>query len=155
MTRFLVVNADDFGRSRGVSAGIVEAHLHGLVSTTTALMNLPGAGLDVAQAVREVPSLGLGVHLDLTLGRPVSPPAAVPTLISEDGGFWPPDALAARCANVDPEQVRREWRAQVEAFLARHVDARQETISLPGAESGQLIPDGDHDGFFYARLVKT
>lgn len=118
MTRFLVVNADDFGRSRGVSAGIVEAHLHGLVSTTTALMNLPGAGLDVAQAVREVPSLGLGVHLNLTLGRPVSPPAAVSTLISADGAFWPPDALAARCANVDPEQVRREWRAQVEAFLA-------------------------------------
>jgi len=118
MTRFLVVNADDFGRSRGVSAGIVEAHLHGLVSTTTALMNLPGTALDVAQAVREVPSLGLGVHLNLTLGRPVSAPATVSTLISADGVFWPPDALAARGDGVNPEQVRREWRAQVEAFLA-------------------------------------
>ncbi|MBM3122586.1 MAG: ChbG/HpnK family deacetylase, partial [Chloroflexi bacterium] len=114
MTRFLVVNADDFGRSRGVSAGIVEAHLHGLVSTTTALMNLPGTALDVAQAVREVPSLGLGVHLNLTLGRPVSAPATVSTLISADGVFWPPDALAARGDGVNPEQVRREWRAQVE-----------------------------------------
>lgn len=118
MTRFLVVNADDFGRSRGVSAGIVEAHLHGLVSTTTALMNLPGTGLDVAQAVREVPSLGLGVHLNLTLGRPLSAAASVSTLISADGAFWPPDALAARCSEVNPDQVRREWRAQVEAFLA-------------------------------------
>ncbi|NTV96635.1 MAG: 16S rRNA (cytosine(967)-C(5))-methyltransferase RsmB [Thiobacillus sp.] len=44
---------------------------------------------------------------------------------------------------------------QVEAFLARHADAGRETISLPGAENGQLLPDGDHDGFFYARLVKT
>ena len=119
MTRFLVVNADDFGRSRGVSAGIVEAHLHGLVSTTTALMNLPGSGPDVAQAAREVPSLGLGVHLNLTLGRPLSPPASVSTLISPAGTFWPPEALAARRPDVDLDQVKREWHAQVEAFLAR------------------------------------
>jgi len=118
MTRFLVVNADDFGRSRGVSAGIVEAHLHGLVSTTTALMNLPGSRPDVAQAVRQVPSLGLGVHLNLTLGRPLSLPATIPTLVSASGTFWPPEALAARCPTVDPEHVRREWRAQVEAFLS-------------------------------------
>lgn len=117
MRRFLVVNADDFGRSRGVSAGIVEAHLHGLVCTTTALMNLPGAAADVAQAVRQAPSLGLGVHLNLTLGRPLAAPAKVPTLVSPDGTFWSPDALAARCGGVAREQVMVEWRAQIEAFL--------------------------------------
>ena len=119
MTRCLVVNADDFGRSPGVSAGIVEAHLHGLVSTTTALMNLPRSGAEVAQAVREAPSLGLGVHLNLTLGKPLSSPDSVPTLIADDGTFWSPDALVARRSGVIPDQVRREWRAQVEAFLAR------------------------------------
>lgn len=118
MTRILVVNADDFGRSCGVSAGIVEAHLHGLVSTTTALMNLPGSSPDVAQAARQVPSLGLGVHLNLTLGKPLSPPASVRSLVSAGGTFWPPDALAARAAAVKPDHVRREWRAQVEAFLS-------------------------------------
>ena len=118
MTRFLVVNADDFGRSRGVSAGIVEAHLHGLVSTTTALMNLPGSGSDVAQSARQTPSLGMGVHLNLTLGRPLSPPQSVPTLVAPDGTFWPPDALAARSAGIDLDEVQREWRAQVEALLA-------------------------------------
>lgn len=44
---------------------------------------------------------------------------------------------------------------QVEAFLARHRDAGLETTSLPGAVAGQLLPDSDHDGFFYARIVKT
>lgn len=44
---------------------------------------------------------------------------------------------------------------QVEAFLARHEDAGLDTISLPGSASGQLRPDSDHDGFFYARIVKT
>ena len=44
---------------------------------------------------------------------------------------------------------------QVEAFLVRHQDARLDTINLPDAPDGQLRPDSDHDGFFYARIVKT
>lgn len=118
MTRRLVVNADDFGRSRGVSAGIIESHLHGLVTTTTALLNLPGAGADVAQASHQVPGLGLGVHLNLTLGSPLAAPATIPTLLSQRGTFWPPDELAARSAVIDPAHVEREWRAQIAAFLA-------------------------------------
>jgi hypothetical protein len=116
MTRSLIVNADDFGRTRGVSAGIIEAHLHGLVSTTTALVNLPGALQDVAQACRQAPSLGLGVHLNLTLGRPVLSPAHVPSLVASDGSFHPPDALAALAGHIDARQVASEWRAQIEAF---------------------------------------
>lgn len=122
MRRRLVVNADDFGRSRGVSAGIVEAHLHGLVTTTTALMNLPGAVDDVAQAVRQVPSLGLGVHLNLTLGTPLSPPGSIHTLVNDRGDFWPPDDLADRRNAVDPEHVATEWRAQIAAFRAAGAD---------------------------------
>ncbi|MDR3393891.1 MAG: 16S rRNA (cytosine(967)-C(5))-methyltransferase RsmB [Parasulfuritortus sp.] len=44
---------------------------------------------------------------------------------------------------------------QVDAFLARHPDARREPISLPDGQAGQLLPNGDHDGFFYASIVKT
>jgi 16S rRNA (cytosine967-C5)-methyltransferase len=58
--------------------------------------------------------------------------------------------LYATCS-LFPEENGR----QVQAFLAGHVDAGLEAISLPGAIEGQLRPDGDHDGFFYARLVKT
>jgi predicted glycoside hydrolase/deacetylase ChbG (UPF0249 family) len=60
----------------------------------------------------------MGVHLNLTLGRPLSPPQSVPTLVAPDGTFWPPDALAARSAGIDLDEVQREWRAQVEALLA-------------------------------------
>jgi 16S rRNA (cytosine967-C5)-methyltransferase len=44
---------------------------------------------------------------------------------------------------------------QVEAFLSRHGDARLEPVELPGAEAGQLIPNGDQDGFFYALIYKA
>jgi predicted glycoside hydrolase/deacetylase ChbG (UPF0249 family) len=117
MRRGLVVNADDFGRSRGVSAGIVEAHLHGLVSTTTALVNLPGALDDVTQAASQAPALGLGVHLNLTVGRPILAPRAIPSLVTSQGVFLPPNVLVARAERVDLEDIAREWRAQVEAFL--------------------------------------
>jgi 16S rRNA (cytosine967-C5)-methyltransferase len=54
---------------------------------------------------------------------------------------------------------QEENNAQVERFLERHADARR--LTLPGADtqaqmpSGQILPDEQHDGFFYALLQKT
>jgi 16S rRNA (cytosine967-C5)-methyltransferase len=42
--------------------------------------------------------------------------------------------------------------AVIDAFLARHDDARQ--LPLPGIGGGSLLPDDEHDGFFYALLEK-
>jgi predicted glycoside hydrolase/deacetylase ChbG (UPF0249 family) len=138
MRRSLVVNADDFGRSRGVSAGIVEAHLDGLVSTTTALVNLPGALDDVAQAARRAPALGLGVHLNLTLGRPVADSQSVASLVTPQGTFLSPDALVAQVERIDTEDVAREWRAQIEVFLSTgasldHLDSHHHVALLSPA----------------------
>ncbi len=55
--------------------------------------------------------------------------------------------LYATCS-VFPE----ENGAVIDAFLARHDDARR--LPLPGLGDGQLLPDGEHDGFFYALLEK-
>lgn len=118
MTRALIVNADDFGLTRGVSAGIVHAHLHGLVTTATAMVNLPGALEDVAQAVAQAPTLGLGVHLNLTHGRPLVDPDQVPSLVDSDGFFPRPEALLGGGPRPLLAHVEREWRAQIQAFLA-------------------------------------
>lgn len=135
MTRALIVNADDFGRTRGVSGGIIEAHLHGLVTTTTALVNLPGAVQDVVQASLQAPTLGLGVHLNLTLGRPVVRPAAVPSLVTPEGFFHSPDSVIASVSRLDPADVASEWRAQIEVFLATgarldHLDSHHHAALL-------------------------
>ena len=45
-----------------------------------------------------------------------------------------------------------ENEAVVDAFLARHPDARR--LPCPGIGDGQLLPDGEHDGFFYAGFAK-
>lgn len=58
--------------------------------------------------------------------------------------------LYATCSVFTEENAR-----QVEAFLARHADARREMLDIPGGVDGQLLPDSQHDGFFYARFVKA
>jgi 16S rRNA (cytosine967-C5)-methyltransferase len=50
---------------------------------------------------------------------------------------------------------RQENGARVQAFLGRHPDARLDALTLPGAFDGQWLPEPQHDGFFYARLVKA
>ncbi len=145
MTRTLIVNADDFGRTRGVSAGIVHAHLHGLVTTTTAMVNLPGALQDVAQASHEAPTLGLGLHLNLTCGRPLLDPADVPSLVAPDGSFHTPDALIASGHRPEPAHVEREWRAQIGGIPQNRSPARPSRQSPPrGAVLPGTVADLSH-----------
>ena len=62
--RRLIVNADDFGLTPGVNRGILHAHSHGIV-TSTSLMVHRQAAPEAAAAARQHPELGLGLHLDL------------------------------------------------------------------------------------------
>lgn len=62
--KHLIVNADDFGLTAGINAGIVQAHLHGIVSSTTLMVH--GASAEEAAAwARAHPSIGVGLHIDL------------------------------------------------------------------------------------------
>jgi chitin disaccharide deacetylase len=62
--RTLIVNADDFGRSPGINAGIVRAHKHGIVTSASLMVRWPSAR-PAAQSARALPRLGVGLHLDL------------------------------------------------------------------------------------------
>ena len=128
-TRHLVVNADDFGISRGVNRGIVEAHRAGLVTSASLMANLPAAE-DALTRASICPDLGLGLHLTLTAGRPLCPPESVPTLVDADGQFFVLGTLLARLSlgKVHPDDLRRELTSQVEWALRRgirpdHVDS--------------------------------
>lgn len=137
MTRRLIVNADDFGRSRSTSLGIIRAHRDGIVTSTTAMMNLPGTVPDLHLAVLEAPRLGLGVHLNFTAGRPLLPVEWVPSLVDEHGRFLTQDAILQQPTRLDPEELKSELKAQVTAFanaLGRapdHLDAHHFVHLLP------------------------
>jgi predicted glycoside hydrolase/deacetylase ChbG (UPF0249 family) len=63
-TRYLIVNADDFGQSRGVNRGIMKAHGRGIVTSASLMVRWPAAS-EAAAYAREHPSLSLGLHVDL------------------------------------------------------------------------------------------
>lgn len=116
MLRRLIVNADDYGLTPGVSRGILRAHAEGIVTSTSVMINMPGAAKWVGTALREAPDLGLGLHFNLTAGKPVSPPDAIPDLVTPRGAFHPSDVLIGWLPTVDMGQVERELHAQIDRF---------------------------------------
>jgi predicted glycoside hydrolase/deacetylase ChbG (UPF0249 family) len=99
VTRRLIVNADDFGLTRGVSAGILAAHRHGIVTSTTVLVTADPDREDIA-AARDA---GLGAPL--TKGR---------SLVDGAGRFVRDARRAA--ARAQAADVRAEVEAQAERF---------------------------------------
>jgi predicted glycoside hydrolase/deacetylase ChbG (UPF0249 family) len=105
--KLLIVNADDYGYTPSVSEGIRLAHRQGIVSTTSVMMTMPAAVTELGRLKTETPTLGVGVHLTVTEGRPYRLPQ-----------FWEAKELARELAEVDGEELRAEWQAQIEALLA-------------------------------------
>ena len=113
----LIINSDDYGRTPEISRGIREAHLRGVVTSTTCMMNIPTTAEDIAVALKETPALGLGVHLVLTMGRPVVAPEGGSSLTDENGNFFKYAQLLHQLPALNIDEVKREWRAQIEAFI--------------------------------------
>lgn len=130
----LIVTADDFNLSAGVSQGILEAHTHGIVTETSIMVNLG----DVPRAVdmlSAAPRLGVGLHLNITRGRPCAPMLAVQDLLGADGQFLgSPQALPV---SMRVEPVRAEFQAQLEVFqrtfgrLPQHLDTHHHVHQHP------------------------
>lgn len=114
MRRRLIVNADDFGLTAGVSRGILRAHREGILTSTTFMVNFPWAP-EMAPLLAEAPTLGVGLHLNLTTGAPVLPPEQVPSLVGPGGQFQ--RNLFRLLRRLRPAEAEREWTAQAERFV--------------------------------------
>lgn len=135
MTRCLIVNADDFARTRGVSEGILQAHREGIVTSTSAMMNLPGSRELITWTQTTAPELGIGLHLNLTAGQPVLPPEQVPDLVNSQGQFNDYAQLCSRISRLPLDQVQAEWWAQINKMIAAgvepdHLDSHHFVVEL-------------------------
>jgi predicted glycoside hydrolase/deacetylase ChbG (UPF0249 family) len=135
----LIVNADDFGLSRGISDGILRAYSEGIVTSASLMVNTPASDYALGQ-LRFAPDLGVGVHLNICEGRPVLPPVAVSSLVTADGSFHGPEALIRklyRC-QLSFGEIEAEFRAQIRWAKSRgialtHVDSHHHMHMYPGA----------------------
>ena len=129
----VVINADDFGLTEGVCAGIVKAIHAGGVTATTAMACVPGAVERLKRWAPKIPG-HIGAHLQLTSGAPVLPPERVPSLV-HDGGQFP---AVRKQVRAKTEEILFEWRAQIELLLGAgieptHLDSHHHIHRLPAA----------------------
>jgi predicted glycoside hydrolase/deacetylase ChbG (UPF0249 family) len=135
--RAIIVNADDFGLTAGVNAGIIGAHRRGLVRAASLMVTTPGFA-DAVTLAQLHPALDLGLHLALTGVRPALPAATVRSLVTRSGNFPALRRWLARAATrrLHAEEVRTELRAQIERGLATglrftHLDGHHHVHLFP------------------------
>ena len=135
----LIVNADDFGLTRGINRAVAELHDAGALTSAT-LMAAGPAFADAVAVARPRPRLGIGCHLVFTDGDPVSPPRSIPTLMARNGRTLRPSLggflAALLTAQIDPTDVEREAVAQIQrlqqaGLRVTHVDTHKHTHIAP------------------------
>jgi len=120
----LIINADDFGFTRGVNIGIVRGFKAGIVTSATIMAN-GEAFEEAAELARSNPALGVGCHLAIVGGRPVAPASEIPSLV--DRGRALPSTLTKlvmklASGSLTSDQIAREFRAQVDRVKRAGVD---------------------------------
>src|SRR5919198_2830696 len=86
LPRRLIVNADDFGRSRAINEAVARAHREGILTSASLMVNGEAAG-EAVDLARQHPRLGVGLHLSLILGTAALKPAEIPGLVDCLGNF--------------------------------------------------------------------
>jgi predicted glycoside hydrolase/deacetylase ChbG (UPF0249 family) len=128
--RKLIINADDFGLTQEVNDAIIDVFENGSLTSATLMVNMPGTE-HAAKRAAQFPRLGVGLHYNLTEGRPVSNEKN-DCLTGPDGDFFSRNMLLARLAlhKVKPSDLRWELNAQFERILRlgiqpTHIDSHQ------------------------------
>ncbi len=135
----ILVNADDFGRHVLINRAVAEAVERGILRSATLMPG--GAAFDDAVEIARVhPALGVGIHLTLVNGNPVSAAEDIPTLVDETGHFYDNHGIFVKryfAGKVSKEDIRRELFAQVRkmektGLALTHIDSHQHMHMLPG-----------------------
>ena len=133
----LLINADDLGYTPLINQSIFELHRKKRLFSTSLLVNLPHSQ-DAIDGLSAYPNLAVGLHLNLTKGRPLLPPKQIPSLVNADGGFWSTKTFFARAiaGRISLPEVESELRVQIEVLLdsghiPTHLDSHSHWHILP------------------------
>ena len=132
----IIVNADDFGYSKGVNLGIIEAYRNGLVRSTTIMPPMPGYEHAVELAQKN-PGLKVGVHLTLSTGKSLC--ETHKTITDSNGNFLNLKDIErkANAGELNLAEVEAEYEAQIQKVVSSgikpsHFDSHHHVHNLPG-----------------------
>ncbi len=113
----LIVTADDYGMCESVDKAIDAGIENGIITTTNVMLNMDT--LHNAKDLRaRYPHISIGVHWNVTTGRPLSDPKDIPTLVDENGDFFTISTFKKRYSKglVSPSDLEKELEAQCVLF---------------------------------------
>lgn len=84
----IIVTADDYGMCDEVDRAIDAGIENGFITTTNVMLNMETLA-DAADLRTRYPSLSVGIHWNVTTGKPISDSKTIPSLVDETGTFWP------------------------------------------------------------------
>jgi hopanoid biosynthesis associated protein HpnK len=138
--RRLIVNADDFGFTAGINRAIVEAHTHGIVTSSTLMAN-GRAFEDAVRSAATIPRLSVGCHVVLIDGEPVLNADLSSLTTADSGGVRFRDglksfAVRALTGHLNPREIEAEASAQIRKLQSAgvsvsHVDTHKHTHLFP------------------------
>lgn len=158
----LIVNADDYGLTLGVSRAIIDAHRNGVVTSTSLLALAPGFDKS-ASWLQDAPGLGCGAHL-AAVGEdpPLLSAAEIPTLVDKSGRLrlsWRQFLPLAAAGRIDEDDLRREFAAQLERILDErpvldHIDTHQNLHLWPMVQD-VVLELGERHGIRAIRVTRS
>ena len=141
LPKLLAICADDFGQSQAISDAIAYLAQQRRINAVSCMTNAPYWKQSVSAAKEFPKTVGIGLHLNLTEGRPLSPELAriwprlptLPTLMARAHlGLIPQAAVSC--------EIRAQWAAFVQDTGAQpmYVDGHQHVHQFPGVRSALL-----------------
>ena len=136
--KLLIIHADDAGLCFAENEATKKALEKGIVNSTSIMMPCSWA-YEMAVYAKENPQFDYGIHLTLTCEwknykfGPVLSAAEVPSLVDKNGHFYPKRAMVKQ--NVNPSEVKKELKAQIELAIAwgvkpTHLDSHMFCLGL-------------------------
>ena len=149
MAKYLIINADDLGLAPGINRAVINLHQAGVVTSTSLMVNMPGFN-DAVNRVRHAPTLGVGLHFNLSEGSPIAPANWIPSLVNYKGEFsnnlgWDESDVMTelkaqmhrlQSAGINPTHIDSHGYIQKRMSVCRPMLILARTLNLPMRRTG-------------------
>ena len=113
----LIVDADDFGLTKGINQGILEAIEKGIITSVSVITTNPYFK-EILNLAKKYPHLSVGIHFNLVTGNSLSSPNLIQSLVTKKGQFWGEKEFKKQYfkGEVKISEIRLELEKQIRAL---------------------------------------
>lgn len=133
----LIINADDFGMSEEVNEGVKIGIKEGIVTSVSLMVNMPFFE-DAVKFLKNYHNISIGLHFNITEGKPIMLPANAGSLLREDDSFynWPLGLMRLILKKTNLKEIEEELAMQYNILKSTglpisHIDSHHHVHLYP------------------------